>query len=259
MSTHKDYKKYIIGSSFVKVTNYEAINTGRRKQNAVSQPRAQPMSIQELESAYRYRQRAKREKLVYLADVNFLAGASVFVTLTFRESISDYETAVKEFKRFTKRLRRTFIDLQYIATIEIQHRGAFHFHLLVNLKDVQMGLDSLAPCWQIGSVDIQAAADIKSLVLYMTKDFSKQDRNHLLFNKRCYFVSQGLIQCTEVTTWDGSVAQMQKVQGLLGGRNPDKRNSVNSTRAGQTVYEDFYFPTGYYPVPQTAKVREQPI
>ncbi len=53
------------------------------------------MTTQKLDLAYQYRQRAKREKLLRLADVNFEAGACVFVTMTFRENVQDYDIAVK--------------------------------------------------------------------------------------------------------------------------------------------------------------------
>lgn len=68
------------------------------------------MTTQELDLAYQYRQRAKREKLLRLADVNFEAGACVFLTMTFRENVKDYDAVVKGFKAFTKRLHRKLED-----------------------------------------------------------------------------------------------------------------------------------------------------
>ena len=109
------YSQYVIGRNFVKLTGYEKINTGRRKQAAqVTQP-ATPMTTQELDVAYQYGQRAKREKLLRLADVNFEAGACTFITLTFKENLNDYDKAVKVFKLFTKKLRRKLEDVRYIA------------------------------------------------------------------------------------------------------------------------------------------------
>lgn len=250
-----NYSQYIIGRNFVKLTGYEKINTGRRKQAAqVTQPAA-PMTTQELDLAYQYRQRAKRENLLRLADVNFEAGACVFVTLTFRENVKDYDIAVKTFKGFTKKLRRKLEDVQYIATLEIQQRGAYHFHLLLNAPDVQFALDNIAPLWQNGIVDIQDVAEVKKIILYMTKDLMVQNRKHPLFNRRCYFLSQGLTPCITISTWNGRQAQIQNVQQMLQGRIPNKRNQVNSTNAGAVEYADYYFPTNLYPAPLTAKLR----
>ena len=65
------YSNYIILRNYVKQTNYERINTGRRSAQTKQPPTA--MTAQELDTAYQYRQRAKREKLLRLADVNFEA------------------------------------------------------------------------------------------------------------------------------------------------------------------------------------------
>lgn len=250
-----NYTHYTVGRNYIKSTEYDRINTGRRKRATPDQSQSVPMTASELITAYQYRQREKREKLLRLADVNFEAGACVFLTLTFRENIDDYDTAIKAFKGFTKRVRRKLEEVRYIATLEIQQRGAYHFHLLVNVPDYQFGLDNLAPLWQNGIVSIEPVSNVKNVMLYTTKDLLKQDRSHLLFNRRCYFVSQGLTKCIEVTTWNSTVAQVQEVKKMLQGKTPIRSKPVDGTRAGHVKYADFYFPTGMYPAPPTAKVR----
>lgn len=248
-----NYINYVIGRNFVKITGYDKINTGRKSAQSRQPPSS--MTQQELDLAYQYRQRAKREKLLRLADVNFEAGACVFVTLTFRENVQDYDTAVKAFKGFTKKLRRRLEDVRYIATLEIQKRGAFHFHVLINAPDVQFGLDNIVLLWQNGIVDIQAVDDVKKVLIYITKDLIHQNRSHPLFNRRCYFVSQGMTKYEIINTWNGKKGKVQNVQQLLQGRIPSKRNQVNSTNAGLVEYIDYYFPTNYYPAPVLAKPR----
>lgn len=250
-----NYTSYVIGRNFVKITGYEKINTGRKRRAAQNPTQSQPMTQQELDLAYQYRQRAKREKLLRVADINFEVGACVFVTLTFRENVQDYDTAVRAFKLFTKRLRRKLEDVRYIATLEIQQRGAYHFHTLVNAPNVQFGLDNITELWNNGIVDIRAVTDIKETILYMTKDLVQQNRSHPLFKKRCYFVSQGLTQCEVISTWNGTKAQLQGVQQMLYGRAPNKYSQVNSANAGQVEFEDYYFQTNRYPAPSVAKLR----
>lgn len=253
MGNSGNYQKYVIGRNFVKATTYDAINTGRRRKALGQTAPTQPMTAEELDIAYQYRQRAKVEHLLRLADVNFIAGNCVFATLTFRENETDYDAAVTEFKAFTKRLRRAFDDLHYIATIETQRRGAFHFHLLVNVATLQDGLDFLVSCWHNGFADVQTVTDVKAVVLYMTKNFSKQTRSHPLFNHRCYFLSQGLTKCAEVTSWNSDSIDISGVQAMLTGRVPSKMNKVNSTKAGETEYADYYFHTNAYPEPVIAQ------
>lgn len=253
--SNANYTNYVISRNFVKAIGYERINTGRRKKHTPNQNQNNPMTTQELDLAYQYRQRAKREKLLRLADMNFEAGSCVFVTVTFRENVKDYDIAVKAFKGFTKKLRRKLEDVRYIATLEIQQRGAYHLHILLNASDVQFALDNIAPSWHNGIVDIQAVTDVQKAILYMTKDLVKQNRNHPLFNRRCYFVSKGLMQCEEISSWSHTKASIQLVQQMIAGRVPSKSNQVNTTNAGLVEYRDYYFPTNFYPTPVVAKLR----
>ena len=255
MLTKENYKKYKISRTGIKVTSYERINTGRRKRAEENPLPAQPMTEEELDTAYRYRQRAKREHLLCLADVNFAIASSVFVTLTFRENLQDYDLAVKEFKLFTKRLRRKLDDLLYIATIETQQRGAYHFHMMVNCESVQFVLDNLVQCWHNGVVDAQVVEDTKSVMLYITKDMVCQGRNHPLYGKRCYFLSQGLVQYDTVTTWNSTMAEVREVESLLQNKRPIRSNTVNSTKAGLTEYADYRFSTDWYQMPVVAKLK----
>lgn len=255
MSNNGNYQKYVVGRTFVKGTSYERINTGRRRKHEESPSQFQPMTGQELDKAYGYRQRAKREHLVRLADVNFVSGSCVFVTLTFKENLTDYNSAVKAFKLFTKSLRKRLDDLRYIATIETQERGAYHFHLLVNCENVQFALDNLSRYWHNGIADVTAVDDVKNAILYMSKDLIKQGRQHPLYNRRCYFLSQGLERCVEINSWNGPTAQMRDVEAMLQGRSPSKTSVVNSDKAGLTEYHDYYFTTEFYGTPVLAKLK----
>lgn len=57
-----------------------------------------------------------------------------FITLTFKENLSDISNANKKFKTFISSVRRDFSDFKYLGVPEFQKRGAVHYHLLTNLK-----------------------------------------------------------------------------------------------------------------------------
>ena len=54
-----------------------------------------------------------------------------WVTLTYREHITDTETAYKDFDKFIKRFRYRFGDVGYINVSEPQGNGRWHFHCLM--------------------------------------------------------------------------------------------------------------------------------
>lgn len=56
-----------------------------------------------------------------------------FLTLTFKENITDINFAWREFDKFIKRVKTRFENFQFMNVIEFQERGAVHFHLLCNL------------------------------------------------------------------------------------------------------------------------------
>ena len=57
-------------------------------------------------------------------------GADRMVTLTYRENMQCRETALKHWKAFCRRLRKCN-DFHYVAVMELQVRGAIHFHVAV--------------------------------------------------------------------------------------------------------------------------------
>lgn len=74
------------------------------------------------------------KKLRRLISCNFGGGSNqLWITLTFKEHITDTYLAYKSFDRFIKRLNRKYKNLLYIAIIEPQASGRWHFHVL--LKD----------------------------------------------------------------------------------------------------------------------------
>lgn len=60
-----------------------------------------------------------------------------FITLTFKENITDLSYANREFHKFTSKVSRRCKNLgfeyMYIGVPEFQKRGAVHYHLLTNL------------------------------------------------------------------------------------------------------------------------------
>lgn len=246
------YRKYVVGRHFVKVYSYERMNVRRSKVKKQSEP----MTDVELDVAYRYRQRAKKEKLIHLADVNFMASESSFVTLTFEENVTEYESAVISFKQFCKRLRRKFEGIRYITTVEAQNRGAIHFHVLLNVPCSEENADVVKDCWSAGIAEVQEVFSVKGCVLYMCKDFEKQEREHMLFGKRCYFISQGMEQCHQLNNWNSSARANASVRKLIQRQVPIKTRRVQTEHAGLVEYKEYHLDTQYYGLPETAKLKK---
>lgn len=138
-----------------------------------------------------------------------------FLTLTFKENVTDIEKANTEFTLFMKRLSYHAYGvnrnvIKYIAVPELQKRGAWHYHIvLFNLKYIPW--ENYLEIWNNGAVYINAlrpGADETEVAKYITKYISKAmgatpGEQHLTYqlykergleNRKRYLVSRGLLR-----------------------------------------------------------------
>lgn len=145
-----------------------------------------------------------------------------FLTLTFKENITDMKKANKEFTEFNKRLSYKLYKvkknvLKYLCVPEFQKRGAIHYHVIYfNLPYVDW--KEIMEVWNVnntGGVYIECIKDkdkngnsIESVAKYIAKYVSKNNsvgednyiiwRERGLLNQKRYFTSRGLHKKKEV-------------------------------------------------------------
>lgn len=131
-----------------------------------------------------------------------------FITLTFKENITDIVYANKIFNAWVSNVRKLKKDFKYIAVPEFQKRGAVHYHILSNLgkedtniiipqkertektKDLTTLFD--VKYWSRGFARIDfIKGDYKKIYSYICKYMTK-DIDDKLFGKHRYFNSQNL-------------------------------------------------------------------
>jgi len=65
-----------------------------------------------------------------------------FLTLTFPDNVKCHKEAARRFKNMNRRLLSVLFGKEWLCVKELQIRGAWHFHLLVNCKkDIRSGLN----------------------------------------------------------------------------------------------------------------------
>ena len=123
-----------------------------------------------------------------------------FITLTFKENITDVKDANYQFKKWVIAIRQLKKDFLYIGVPEFQKRGAVHYHLLTNL-DIKENHNIIIPqkdnknCydvkfWPYGFSSVFNVKNI-NVVGYMSKYMTKSCDNRL-FGHRRYFYSRNL-------------------------------------------------------------------
>ena len=194
---NKSYsKKLIVSGNVAELYDYglpvvrsDRRRIGRAGQNGTTE---QQKLLNRQKNASRARQTVRR-----FANANFNAN-SKFVTLTFKDNVSDLKKANNEFVKFRKRLSRALgFDLQYITVPEFQKRGAVHYHLLMNCPYIDSTV--LFRLWGQGFVKINRIDNVDNIGAYITKYMTKDTLDERLAGVKCYFMSHNLKKPEETT------------------------------------------------------------
>lgn len=124
---------------------------------------------------------------------------NLFVTLTFKENITDIKQANYEFKKFMQRFNFFYRKkVKYITVIEFQERGAIHYHALFFnipfIKDLHLKIEKI---WGLGYTAIKPLTDINNVSAYVSKYIRKGFFDKRLFTQKCYFSSRDCIRPVE--------------------------------------------------------------
>ena len=169
------------------------------------------------------------KKLRRLVAHNFTGGDNqLWITLTYREHITNPQEVYRDFKSFIRRIRTNFGQVEYIAVIEPQASGRWHLHVLMkNETTLSIPINVLSALWkqgftktkrlkradkvgnyliaylsnlQIGDKDSQSKATVKGARLYM---YPK--------GIRIYRTSRGIEKPLEITTTKGELMETYKI------------------------------------------------
>lgn len=88
-------------------------------------------------------------KLRRLIGNNFFGGSTeLWVTLTYKENMTNPTTAYEDFRAFMKSLKRKYPNILYISVIEPQGRGSWHYHVLLkNDTPIFIKNESITAYW----------------------------------------------------------------------------------------------------------------
>jgi virulence-associated protein VapD len=119
--------------------------------------------------------RATFKKLRYLINNNFCGRKNeLFITLTYKENMTDTKRLYEDMKNFMKRLKYQFKNsttVDYLSVVEPQQRGAWHVHLLLKFNDLSsvfIPSSELATLWGHGFVKIKRVDGVDNIGAYLT-------------------------------------------------------------------------------------------
>lgn len=136
--------------------------------------------------------RAKTD-LIRKINTNYKKGSSRFITLTFKENITDLKSANYEFTKFIKRFDYYLgFKSQYTVVVEFQKRGAIHYHAIFYNIAKKLNLIDCMKIWGQGSFNCKRIDRVTNVGAYMVKYMSKNADDERLHGQKMYFNSRGL-------------------------------------------------------------------
>jgi len=123
----------------------------------------------------------------------------IFVTLTFKDNLTDIQEANYEYKKFIQRINFALgykaNRLKYVVVIQFQKRGAVHYHLVFfNLPYVKDLKNELLKIWKNGFTNFRKIRNVKNVGRYMTRYMAKDVNDKRLYGQKCFFGSNFLKQ-----------------------------------------------------------------
>ena len=169
------------------------------------------------------------KKLRRLIAHNFTGGKNqLWITLTYRDHITETAIVYMDFKAFIRRIRNQFGNVDYITVIEPQASGRWHLHVLLkNDSELTIPNNDLAKMWGQGFTKtkrLKRADKVGNyLIAYLSNlqigDEGSQNKSIVkgarlyMYPKgiRIYRTSRGIKKPLEMTTTKGELMETYKI------------------------------------------------
>lgn len=168
----------------------------------------------------------------------------VFLTLTFKENITEIKKGNYLLSKFIKRLnyytyRTKTTQLKYLSVIEFQKRGAVHYHIIFfNLPFIHK--DNISKTWDQGFINIKGVDPKQNVAGYLTKYMSKSINDKRLWGKKRYFCSRKLLRPIEVNV----ESEVQLIVSRIPKEYIKKTSSFESEYHGMMTVTEYDFGQG---------------
>ena len=185
------------------------------------------------EENYKQTQQARRDQVRRLVTNNFTLHDK-FVTLTFKDCITDIKLANAEFKKFVLRMRRRYPEFQYVAVIEfMKNDGRIHYHMVCNLPYIPN--PELRELWANGFVTINDiyTKQCDNIGAYVTKYMHKDLDDPRLKGLQAYNRSRGLVEPSVYRSWEPcDIENIWDIDEVIEKRKPSYEGEFHTEQNG---------------------------
>lgn len=111
-----------------------------------------------------------------------------WITLTYKENMTDTKRLYKDYEKFIKRFRYKYGQFEYIVACEPQGRGAWHCHCIFIFNDKAPFIPNkeVEKLWGLGFTKTNKMTDIDNIGAYLTAYLGDMELDSCIENKISY-------------------------------------------------------------------------
>lgn len=132
----------------------------------------------------------------------------LWVTLTYKENMTDTKRLYVDFKNFVKRMKYKYGQFEYIVACEPQGRGAWHLHCIFIFEESKPYIPNseLADCWGNGFTKTKRLNNVDNIGAYITAYLGDIDYNEAVRLK----IDPNFYETKEINEIDGEQLKVPK-------------------------------------------------
>lgn len=168
----------------------------------------------------------RRARGTVMRSINANPCLNKFLTLTFKDNVTDLDYANSEFKKFIKRVNYQVLKtkkskLKYVAVIEFQERGAIHYHMICDLPYIDV--NELQQIWGLGFIKLNkikgnkekfGSSECDNVGAYVCKYMTKENTDDRLRGRKMYLMSRNLDKPTEILVGNEEIDLVAQAYGF---------------------------------------------
>ena len=164
----------------------------------------------------------------------------LWVTLTYKETITDPNTIYNDFKIFIKKIRKHYGHVEYISVIEPHAKyGKFHLHVLLKSdKKLYIENSHLAELWGKGFTKTKRLTNKDSIANYVVSYLTNLDTSELNETDNSESGKKSIIKGNRLYLYPKGLRIYRKSKGII---NPDE---------GIDIKENLIEKYNLYPIPE---------
>lgn len=176
--------------NIIKIKKYDKKVVKGYKRNSIKKDLGEKSNISEEDKEQRRYKNMIKSRNEFIDKINYnFTTKDTFITLTYECNETDPQQTNKDFENFIRKLKYHYgKDIKYAYVKSKQNRGAYHYHLVTDIKFIDY--NKLKKLWKYGNIYIDKIKNVNGVGLYMANNISKEELLKKEYKKKIFQTSR---------------------------------------------------------------------